>query len=317
MSRRRDIDLRIGYAGAAVVLVGVWALSHGAGNYFLKFATFLMMYQALSISWNFIGGFCGYPSFATAAFFGLGAYTGGVAQAAALPAVLSWALAMAGAALFASLLGAVLLRLRGHYFAVGSIAVVEVLRELAVNWDAVTSGAAGLNVPLMPGSPEAVGRYFLYCMTLLAVLAFVVSLHLHRSRLGFGLRLIAQNESAATACGVATTRYKIAALALSAAFAAGAGGIYASLVGYLEPSDAFSVLMSIKVVAMAMLGGVGTLLGPVVGSAVFFVVEEMVWVRFLHLHSGILGLIIVAVVFIFPRGLLRLTLRRETVAAST
>ena len=107
----------------------------------------------------------GYPSFATAAFFGLGAYVGGIAQNADdADRVLAWIAAAAGGAIFAALLGSILLGLRGHYFAIGTIAVVEVMREVANNWEGLTGGAVGLNVPILAGSPREVGIFFYFVM---------------------------------------------------------------------------------------------------------------------------------------------------------
>src|SRR5437879_13658856 len=114
----------------AAVIVLLLALPALAGNYVLRLTTTMLMYSALALGWNFIGGFAGYPSFATAAFFGLGAYAGGVLQTKGLPMPAAWILAGAIAALFAAALGRAILHLRGHYFAIASLVVAEVLREV-------------------------------------------------------------------------------------------------------------------------------------------------------------------------------------------
>jgi branched-chain amino acid transport system permease protein len=130
-----------------------------------------------------------------------------------------------------------------------------------------------------------------------------------RSRLGFGLRCIQQNEDAANMVGVNTTYYKIIAYTLSALFCGTIGAAYASWTGYIDPSDSFSILMSIKVPVMCLLGGPGTVLGPVVGTAAFMLLEEVFWANFLDYNRAILGAVIVVLIFFLPGGLLALSYR--------
>ncbi len=280
------------------------------GNYEIRIAISIAMFSALALSWNFIGGFTGYPSFATAAFFGLGCYVGALAQRHGLPLVLAWALASALVTLFAALLGAIVLRLKGHYFAIGSIAIVEVVRLVVSSWSSLTGGGDGLNVPLLSGPPDVVSATVLYVMLAIMTAAFATTIFVDRSRLGFGLRCIQQNEEAADMVGVDTTRYKIAAFGLSALFCGLVGAVYASWVGYIDPTDSFSILMTVKVPVMVLLGGAGTLLGPVVGAGVFILLEEVFWANFLQWNRAILGVIIVFLIFFLPGGLLKLDYRR-------
>ena len=280
------------------------------GNYEIRIAISIAMFSALALSWNFIGGFTGYPSFATAAFFGLGCYVGALAQRHGLPLVLAWALASALVTLFAALLGAIVLRLKGHYFAIGSIAIVEVVRLVVSSWSSLTGGGDGLNVPLLSGPPDVVSATVLYVMLAIMTAAFATTIFVDRSRLGFGLRCIQQNEEAADMVGVDTTRYKIAAFGLSALFCGLVGAVYASWVGYIDPTDSFSILMTVKVPVMVLLGGAGTLLGPVVGAGAFILLEEVFWANFLQWNRAILGVIIVFLIFFLPGGLLKLDYRR-------
>jgi branched-chain amino acid transport system permease protein len=191
--------------------------------------------------------------------------------------------------------------------------VLELVKLVASNWAGLTGGGSGLNLPIVPGGPEFAGRVFLYSMLGLAILTFVVAILVDRSRLGFGLRCIRQNESAANMLGVDVDRLKIAAFVLSAMFVGTSGAIYASWVSYIDPTDMFSVLMTIKVPVMVMLGGAGTLFGPIVGVVVFQLLEEKIWSSFLEVHSGVLGLVIVLLVFLLPGGLLRLPARLRLV----
>ena len=280
-----------------------------ASNYVVRLAIMIAMFTALTLSWNFIGGFTGYPSFSTAAFFGLGCYAGALSQRAGVPMVLAWGIATLVVGAFAAALGAILLRLRGHYFAIGSIGIVEVVRLVISSWDSVTGGGDGLNLPLLSGGPSAVARIFLLVMILIMVTVFLVTIVVDRSRLGFGLRCIQQNEDAANMVGINTTWYKVIAYTLSALFCGTVGAAYASWTGYIDPTDSFSIIMSIKVPVMCLLGGPGTALGPVMGTAVFTLLEEVFWANFLDYNRAILGAVIVVLIFFLPGGLLALSYR--------
>lgn len=301
-------------AVSALALVAAVPVSGDA--YVLRIGTTMLLYGVLAMSWNFIGGMTGYPSFASAAFFGLGAYAGAIAQSSGMPTGLAWAFAGLVACAFAGLLGLALLRLRGHYFAIASLVVAEVLREITNSATDLTGGGMGLNLPVSSDmSIQAQAVFFYYAMLALAVLNFSAMLVTMRTRLGFGLRCIQQNESAADMIGVNATLYKTAAFMLSAVFVGAAGAIYASWVNYIEPSDVFDVLYSVKAIVMVLLGGAGTLFGPLIGAAVFLGLEELLWRNLLQIHTGILGLLIVLLVLFLPRGLLSLSRRRWKPAA--
>jgi len=289
---------------AALASTPLWA-----GNYTIRMAILIAMFSGLTMSWNFIGGFTGYPSFATAAFFGLGCYVGALSQQAGVPMVLAWVIATLFVGAFAIALGAIILRLRGHYFAIGSIALVEVTRLVVSSWGSLTGGGDGLNVPLVQGSPTEVAVTFLAVMIVIMIIVFAVTVLVDRSRLGFGLRCIQQNEDAADMVGIDTTRYKVIAFTLSAMFCGTVGAAYASWTGYIDPTDSFSILMSIKVPVMCLLGGAGTVLGPVVGAATFMILEEVLWANFLDYNRAILGVVTVALILFLPGGLLRINYR--------
>ena len=260
-----------------------------ADNYVVRLCTFLCMYAALALSWNVIGGYAGYPSFSTAGFFGLGAYAGALLQHAGVTPILSWLAATVVVAALAASIGRFILRMKGHYFAIGSLAIVEVLRLVASSWASLTGGGDGLNVPILQGGPDFIGRIFLFSMMAMMIVCFAMTVLVDRTRLGFGLRCIKQNEDAADMVGIDVTSYKTAAFALSAMFCGTIGAIYASWVAYIDPSDAFSTLLSLKVPVMTLLGGPGTVLGPVVGAWIFVILEEIIWAQFLELNRAILG----------------------------
>jgi branched-chain amino acid transport system permease protein len=293
-----------------VVAAGVAAVPFVADNYYVKLATFVAMYASLALSWNFIGGYTGYPSFATAAFIGLGSYAGALLQNAGLPMVAAWLGAAVVTAGFAAVLGFAILRVKGHYFAVGSISVVEVLRLVASSWSGLTGGGDGLNVKIMQGGADFAGRVFLFAMLAVMILCFVATLWVEKSRFGFGLKAIKQNEDAADMVGVNVSAYKIGAFTLSAVFCGMTGAIYASWIAYIAPVDAFSILTTLKVPVMALLGGEGTVFGPVLGALVFVILEESIWAKFLEANQAILGATIVVLIFFLPGGLLRIDYRQ-------
>lgn len=285
----------------AVIILAV--IPQHADNYMLRIATTMFMYAILAMSWNFIGGFAGYPSFGTAAFFGIGAYAATLTQLNGMPPILSWIFAGLVAGALGLLLGLALLRLRGHAFAIATLIVAEVLREIANSWTDFTGGGMGLNLPFSSMTPEQAAAYFYYVMYAVCAFTFLCMLFTARSKLGFGLRCIKQNEDAANMVGINTTLYKTLGFALSGIFAGVAGGVYASLTGYIEPADVFDIMITIKAIVMALLGGVGTIFGPIIGAVAFLIIDEFVWQNFLEFHTGALGIIVVLLVLFLPLGL--------------
>jgi len=294
--------LRLGalFLGAAIL-----ALPWFATGYLVHFATLLFMFMVLAQSWNLIGGLAGYPSFGNVVFFGIGAYTTGLLMARGgvsfAPSLLAGALL--GTA-FAAGVGLPVLRLHGHYFAVATYATAEAMREIVNNLTGLTGGGMGLNLPLMAGSERAVGVYFYYLMLGVLVAALAVNAGILRTRLGYGLLAIREDEDAALVSGIDATRYKVIAFGLSAFLAALAGGIYAYWITYIDPGNAFDVSISVTMLVMVLLGGSGTLWGPPVGALVLMGLTEFLWSRFLEVHAALLGAVIILVVLFLPDGLL-------------
>jgi branched-chain amino acid transport system permease protein len=280
------------------------ALPLVANNYWLRIATTVCMYAAMAQSWNFIGGLAGYPSFATAAFFGLGAYSSAILQNSGAPMVLGWGCAGLTATVFATLIGGAILHLRGHYFAIASLVLAEMLREIVNVMPDFTGGGKGLTLPASKMSVTAQSHFFFYAMLSLAVVCMGVAVIIQRSKFGFALRCIQQNEDAANILGINAYRYKTGAFALSAVFVGIAGGIYASWTGYIDPPDVFDVMLTIKPIVMTLLGGLGTIIGPAIGAVVLIAFEELVWRNLLTIHAAALGFIIVILVLFLPNGLL-------------
>ena len=294
-----------------ILVAGLATLPLFGGAYALRLGTIACLYAILALSWNVVGGLAGYPSFATAAFFGFGAYATGVmlGWGAALPVSVVATLVMSF--VLAALLGAVLLRLRGHYFAIASLSLVEVLRELVNNATDLTGGGMGLNIPLASGSGIlADATFFFYAMWGLLLATALASVAVTMSKLGFGLNCIRQNETAAGMIGLNATLYKSIAFGLSACFVGAAGGLYAAWVHYIDPSDVFDILYSVKPIVMTLMGGLGSPLGAVCGAFLYLGLEEVVWRNTIQIHSGVLGLLIVALLLVLPRGLVSLRVDR-------
>jgi branched-chain amino acid transport system permease protein len=293
---------------ALLVLVAcLAALPLFGGAYALRLGTMACMYAVLALSWNVVGGFAGYPSFATAAFFGFGAYVTGVLLNAGVSLTVATLAALVGGFLLAGLLGVVLLRLRGHYFAIASLSLVGVLRELVNNATDLTGGGMGLNIPLASGSSIlADATFFFYAMWGLLLATALMLVAVSVSKLGFGLVCIRQNETAANMIGLNATLYKSMAFGLSACFVAAAGGVYAAWVHYIDPSDVFDILYSVKPIVMTLMGGLGSPLGALCGALLYLVLEEVVWRNYIQIHSGVLGLLIVALLLLLPHGIVSL-----------
>src|SRR6202049_3112939 len=277
------------------------------GAYALRIGTIACMYAIFALSWNIVGGFAGYPSFATAAFFGFGAY----ATAILLNKGVSLSIAVTGSLvicfLLAAALGTVLLRLRGHYFAIASLSLVEVFRELVNNATDLTGGGMGLNIPLASGSGIlADATFFFYAMWGLLLATALMVIAVSMSKLGFGLNCIRQNETASSMVGLNTTLYKSVAFGLSACFVGAAGGIYAAWVFYIDPSVCVAILYSVKPIVMTLMGGLGSSLGTVCGAFLYLGLEEVVWRNYIQIHSGVLGVLIVMLLLVLPHGLVSL-----------
>lgn len=292
---------------AALVAAGI-ALALTGNPYAMRTATMALMYAGLAFSWNIIGGYTGYPSFATAAFFGTGAYASAITQNAGLPIWQAWLAAPLVAAVLAAAIGFAILRLRGHYFAVASLVIAEVLREIVNSASDFTGGGMGLNLPVMHLSIQQQGAVFLAAMGVITVGALILTLRLDRGRLGVAFRCIEQNEAAAVMIGVNATRYKVVSFTLSGMLAGAVGGVYANWINYIDPSDVFDVLISVKPIVIVLLGGVGTIYGPLLGAMLFVLLEEVVWRNFLTLHTGMMGLVIVLLILFLPQGVARLSL---------
>jgi branched-chain amino acid transport system permease protein len=266
----------------------------------------VFMFATLALAWNIVGGFAGYASFGNVVFFGLGGYT-----VAALMSRASWsfwpALVVAGVlgVGFAVLVGLPVLRLRGHYFAIATLGVAEGTREIVINMPRITGGNAGITIPAV--GTEATTPYpgetgFYYYFLALAFVALAATWALARSRFGYALRAIHQDEDGAAAVGINTTRAKVTAFALSGLLTALAGALFAFQLVNIYPQRMFSVEITVLAVVMAVIGGAGTVIGPFVGAVALQFLSEYLRINFLELHTLLFGVIIVIAVVFMPEG---------------
>lgn len=274
-------------------------------GYWVRVLTDSFMYGVLAQAWNLIAGYAGYPAFGNVVFFGTGAYTTAILMVKAqLPFPPSLLAGGIFSLLYAGLLGLPVLRLKGHYFAIATVALDLATREAVFNMTGLTGGGTGLTLPLSPLSPKAFfgGIYFL--MLGILILTILTIFLVTRSRFGYGLRAIRADEDGAATLGVNTTLFKTIAWSLSAFFTGLAGGVYAYWTAYIEPSVVFDMRIAAQFTIMTFLGGAGTILGPILGAFVLVLLSDLIWSRFLYLHTAILGFIIVLVVIFLPKGLM-------------
>jgi branched-chain amino acid transport system permease protein len=287
---------------ALAAIVAVLAVLPWTGNTVLvQFGINVLLLATLAQGWNIIGGYTGYPSFGNSVFYGLGAY--GVAISMVQYQLPFWAGMLFGLALgvaFAGLLGLAVLRLKGHYFAICTLGLALVMTAIVSNLE-----IAGSNIGLV--LPLHTGEALFYELALgLLVLATLTIFWLSRSRFGFGLIAIRENEEGAAVLGVNTTLYKILAFMLSAAFTALAGGIYAYYITFIDPAGVFDVGLNVKMIIMAVFGGPGSVLGPVVGAFVLSAVSEVLATKVTSIASMFFGVVIVVAVVFMPRGVIDL-----------
>lgn len=262
----------------------------------------VFLFAGLGLAWNLVGGYAGQLSLGHAAFFGIGAY--GLAlfhDKLGVPIWLALVLGVAIAVAAAFVIGRVAFRLRGPYFGLATIAFAEVLRLSAKNLPNVTGGDVGVQVPALFASHPS--RWFYCSAVALTGLAFAVTAQIARSRLGYSLQAIREDEDTALACGIDATRTKLLALLISAALTALGGALYASLFLFIVPDQVLVIDISIQIAVVAMLGGAGTLIGPIVGALLLEPASELLKNVFHEAHLLIYGALLVLVVLFLPEGI--------------
>ena len=277
----------------------------GGMNYWLHMLLFIYMNVAIASSWNIIGGYAGYISLGHNVFFAIGGYAAAILFAYfGISPFIAFPLAGLIAMAIGFVVGLITLRTRGPTFIISTIALVLLAKILLDNWDYI-GGTNGISLPLLDLPVALVKFPFYYLMLLLAVGATYLSFRIRRSKFGLGLRAISQDEVKAEVAGVPTRLYKTLAFALSGLFIGMTGALWGYYLTYLSPVIFLSILVGAKFVLMTILGGRGTVSGPVIGAVIFIVVNEFFVAKLgaTELNIVATGLLLILVLVFFPEGI--------------
>lgn len=267
--------------------------------YLTKTIYVIFMFMGLSYAWNYLSGYTGYGTFGPFAFIGLGAYgTAVLVKYVGLP----WFAALAGvavlSALFAVVLGYILLRISGIYFAIATLLVAEGLHEAVLMEGEYLKGSIGLNV-------EPISTATAYLLFLgLALAGVVITYESATSRFGLRMLAVREDEQALSTIGVNPLRYKLSSFIVHAVLTSLVGGVYGLSLGFLFPSTVFSIDMTITLILIVILGGIGTVWGPALGAVILLPLQEVLWLRFPNLHVLIYGLTLVGLIIFMPEGII-------------
>lgn len=320
--KRTPVLILLTLAGVCVL---PWCVSEN--SYLLRVMTLLMLFAAMAQSWNIVGGLANQISLGHAAFLGLGAYASTVLlNRVGLSPWLGLGVGMTVAALAGALLSLPTMRLKGHYFALATLAFGEVIRSLGNTWSSVTGGPAGISVPLVPEGGWALMQFgstrpYFYIMLAAMLLITAVFWKISRSRLGYELRAVKANVASAEVIGIDTARTKMVAATISAALMGGCGVLYAQFNFFFDPDSVFSLVnVSVRVALICIIGGIGTVAGPIVGACFLLPLEEILNATLSSAGAGLsqlaFGLILILIILIEPRGLQTLY-RRMTVGRTS
>lgn len=322
MFKNKADKLWYGFLAVAVVLPFVPGLI--GNSFFGHVATMILLYAAMAQSWNIISGYCGQTSFGHSVFFGIGAY--GAALAVVNFNSLPWygaPLGMLAAAIVSVIISYPCFKLKGHYFAIATFAIVEIFNRLFMIWDRV-GGALGLDYPILPDGwknfswSETKNGYYLGALAIF-VLVFSVVRWIEKNRMGYYLKAVRSGQETAESLGVNSAFVKLTAMALSASLAALCGAFFAQYNYRVDPPMVMSLDMSMKFVLITILGGIGTFWGPFLGALLLIPLQEYTRAYLSHLGAGvdlmIFGLIIIIVMIKQPlgiMGIIRYMTKRKT-----
>lgn len=292
----------IGIPCSVVIVIGILPFVISLGAYVHGLLTLTFVFMAGALAWNWLGGFAGQVSFGSAAMFGVGGFTAvRVMMLGYVPFWASWIVGGLAAAAFSIVWGHAALRLRGPYFAIATLGVTIATEIVATFWSAFTGGASGLSLPLSGGGPTQYDLYW-YALALVVITA-VCSYLLRNSRFGLALVAIREDVEAAADTGVNAPLYQDVTLLLSSFIIGIAGALYGSYNGYLVPSDMFGFSRSVEFVLMAVVGGLGTTIGPMLGAFVFIILDQLLLSNFPNISLGLYGLLLIFIILFEPLGI--------------
>ncbi len=295
-----------------VLLLAAFLVPLALRGYWVRLLANVFMFGILAQGVNIIAGYCGYLALGNILFFGLGAYVTAVLMTHfGVPFPVAFAASGAGAVIFSAGIGLLILRLKGQYFLMATLALSELMREVISSLD-ITGGGRGLTLPMFTGGAATVNNFFYYLMLLLMLACTFCIWLIDRSYLGLAFKAIKFDEDAASVMGINPPPYKTAAWAISSLFTGFAGSAFAYWMGYIDPGVVFEITPSIKMYLMMVLGGAGTVWGPVAGALFIELVSELAWSRFMEYQFLIVGSILILTCLFTPKGLMDLVGKKFT-----
>lgn len=302
----RTLSIFLGLLLVAIALV----LPFLMGSFYTRVMQLFFFTAGLAVAWNILGGFSGYWSFGHTAFIGIGAFsaahivnqfgTFGTGPASMIiPVLFSGAIC----GLLAAIIAYPILRLRGIYFAIAMLGVGQVVSELVTNirW---FGGGSGVFLPSPVPNGVRPEQFYYYIFLGLLVLSFALAAWIRYTRFGYALLAIREGEDTAMMLGVPTERYKIIAFVLSAVLVGLLGAVYGYSVGYFTSGSVFRIDFSLNMIVFCLIGGIGTLYGPVIGAALMLFITQVLLSRFLDIHLLITGAMVVGIILLMPGGIL-------------
>ena len=278
-----------------------------------------LMYAGLGEAWNIITGFTGQTSFGHAAFFGIGAYTSTILfYKFHLSPWIGMIVGIIISSIIAILVSYPCFKLKGHYFAIATMAIGEIIKQLFVSWDYV-EGATGIMIPIVEDSFVAYQFHssklpYFVIVFILFVITVLIARYIENNKMGFYLKAIRESPEAAEAIGIDTTRYKLYAMTISAAITSAFGTFYAQYILYIDPFMVFALAISMKIVLLTVLGGIGNIYGPIIGAAILVPLSEYTRIQLGGTGKGIdlmiFGALIVIVACLEPQGILGIFKRK-------
>jgi len=282
-------------------------------QFYLDTLILIFLWAALGGAWNIVGGYAGQLSIGHGVFFGIGAYTTSLLFInLEVNPWLGTLIGASGSALLALLIGMISIRLKGPFFALATMAIVEVAHLSVLNWRSLTEGAEGLSIPFKPGIQYLMYSerwMYVYAALILMMVVYVTTVFIEKSTLGYHLVAIREDNDAAEAVGVPTLRAKLTAFCISAFLTSLGGSFYALYLNYIDPYNTFSVVFSVEIAMIAIIGGMGTSMGPILGSFLLIPLGQFLraWMGGgqAGLYMMIYGTVLVVVVIFLPQGIVK------------
>jgi branched-chain amino acid transport system permease protein len=288
-----------------IITIGLLIVPFGGfSGYIIRLLAMIFLWIGKAGCWNIISGYTGYIDFGAVGYYGIGSYVTALLMSKGhVPFLVSILISGLVSAAIAFPIGLPTLRLRGAYFGIATLAFAEAMKQIILEFDKTVGvnffeGPHGITLPIGPKN-----EFFYYVGFVVMMVVIGITYWIRRSKFGYALRAIHEAEHAAELSGVDTLRAKIKAYMISAFFLGIIGGIETYWLTYITPHMVFDVLITIQMVVMALLGGIGTLLGPVVGASFLTIIYELLHRDFPYTYTIIVGFIVVVVVLVMPKGI--------------